>query len=168
MGWYGTNLRSKQDLINELNKDIPSSSTLIQSSTVGNHYWQLFERKDNGERWISLSLLSVYDGLWGYKSICDSSFPYYYTCPIGMIKKAGQSACETANKWRETVLQHHEEKKARKKLLVAGLLLRLGSSDYKLLYKSKNSWVVEQMGTGTHMLMSPKYVNEATVLPMTA
>lgn len=164
MGWSFFNNTTKTDLIIRIKNDIPQSSILIRSCCVGNHLWQLFQKKDTGERWIELSLLACHEGDWGYKSISESSHPYYYTCPLSLIKQAGKTDNEGSKEWRAKVFELHKEKMQRKQQIKAGITLKLNSDLYTLMYQVKRSWAVRKHADDKLYLMSSNVMKEATIL----
>ncbi len=62
------------------------------------------------ERYIGCDLLRCERGYgWGYKDLCESVHPYYYSCPLAYLEMV-PVACET---WRERVREYHARQKRR-------------------------------------------------------
>lgn len=57
----------------------------------------------------------------GYKEMCESMHPYYYSCPLEFLDMAEESSAE----WRAGVKKFHEEKAARAKFFK---LIAVGST----------------------------------------
>ena len=57
-------------------------------------------------------LTSVRDNYWfGYKDMSESSMPYYFDCPKGILKLLSETDNEYANEWRKECYKRAEEKK---------------------------------------------------------
>lgn len=61
---------------------------------------------------IICDLLCKDDGLWGNKSMDESVYPAYFSCPLAFLARAP----EVNAKWREGVRQFHAAKKSTPKL----------------------------------------------------
>lgn len=114
MGWL-SGWNSKRELIAHLRDNFSNdgcSHRILRDSVVGRNFWFVAEHKTNGERSIVLCLLSgkfksERCGPWGYKDMGESSHPYYYDCPLGLLDLA-PVACQ---EWRDGVRAYHRAKK---------------------------------------------------------
>lgn len=80
----------------------------------GGVLWTVWERTGpdrEPERWIGCDLLQYRktDG-WGYKGMDESVGPFYYSCPLGYLKKVPTVANED---WRVLVRAYHAERRKR-------------------------------------------------------
>jgi len=73
--------------------------------------WLVVEKATGKEiRFIGCDLLEYNRSMgpgyeWGYKDMCESMHPYYYSCPLKYLEMA-PVACE---EWREGVRKYHAE-----------------------------------------------------------
>jgi hypothetical protein len=58
-----------------------------------------------------------YGSGWGYKDMCESSGPYYYSCPLSYLDMVPMPDSPYAPEWREKVRAYHAQ---RNKKLVVG------------------------------------------------
>lgn len=120
MGWLFCK-QSKNDLIRELIK--PSETEDVSAKTIahtvcfeGYHVlWSVVEITAKVEdkplgltpgqttRLIRCDLLDVYGEQWGYKSLDETVYPYYFSCPLSYLDMAPER-CHT---WRERVRAYH-------------------------------------------------------------
>jgi len=120
MGWTFTRDSERADIIAERieawSNDTHAGRTL-RHCTKGNVLWTVRELTDKRtgvtERYIGCDLLQCQRGFgWGYKDMCESSHPYYYSCPLVYLDIA-PVACET---WRERVREYHARQKRQLKV----------------------------------------------------
>jgi len=126
MGWTTIPGIDKRALIRERTERQESESTIhecLAHSIRGTILWTVWEvtTKATGERhrFIGCDILyrdKEYDG-WGYKDLCESMGPYYYTCPLKYLDLVPEVADAS---WREEVRAHHE-KARRRRALIRGL-----------------------------------------------
>lgn len=93
----------------------------LTSCIRGNVLWTVIEitllvdsenhKKGHKHRYIGCFLLQGSGGEWGYKDMCESIHPYYYSCPLSYLKMV-----PVANaKWREQVIKHHHKRQEARK-----------------------------------------------------
>ncbi|MFA0809313.1 hypothetical protein [Microbulbifer epialgicus] len=149
MGWlFGWD--SKKDLIQHLetNGFYSPGYKLLRNSLVGNNHWSLLERPD-GTVTISLELISVSEGKWGYKDLCEDMGPTHVNCPITFINLASPSQSKYAKEWRERVHSYHEHKRNRPKY-ANGQIWNIYGKEYRLDKKAekRKGWVGTLIETG--------------------
>jgi len=116
MGWTFRAGQTKQELICRLTETSDGTKALhktIAHCLRGNVLWSVVEvtAKENlgwltaGEtgRFIRCDLLEGGHEGWGYKDMCESMGPYFYTCPLSYLNMAPVANLE----WRERVYAHH-------------------------------------------------------------
>ena len=117
MGWTFTREATRADIIAERlapwSNDTHAGRTL-RHCTKGNVLWTVRELTDKRsrvtERYIGCDLLQRERGYgWGYKDMCESVHPYYYTCPLAYLDLVPVT-CEG---WRERVREYHARQKRR-------------------------------------------------------
>ncbi|MEJ1397814.1 MAG: hypothetical protein RPU52_09860 [Candidatus Sedimenticola sp. (ex Thyasira tokunagai)] len=112
MGWLFTQGASRRDIINNLVQPEENENRRWETITHclrGNVLWSIIKlTKKSGEiieTFIGCHLLSNDKGYgWGYKDMCESMGPCYYTCPIKyleMVPVANQA-------WRDEVMAYHK------------------------------------------------------------
>lgn len=116
MGWLFTLGQSRAQLIQRLTRDEDnerSSYHTLNWCTKGNVLWTVQEvtyklslQYEVGvpNRFIGCFLMKNDRGHgWGYKDMCESMFPYYFTCPLAYL-----DAVPEANAgWRAKVREYH-------------------------------------------------------------
>lgn len=118
---YMVSRQTKAELIERIKMDNP---TITEWSLVGNHLWGLYPAHKDftgtdysfkvGDRLIHLFLLKSFGaGEYGYNCFSESSYPYYYTCPLKFLDKAVVLSPE----WRTNVKAYHKTKIERSKAL---------------------------------------------------
>lgn len=117
MGWTYTRGAKRADIIADRieawSNDTHAGSTL-RHCLKGNTLWTVREitdkRAGTTERYIGCDLLQSERGYgWGYKDMCESVHPYYYSCPLAYLEMV-PVACEA---WRERVREYHARQKRR-------------------------------------------------------
>jgi len=112
MGWLFTHGASRHDIISNLVQ--PEENETRRWETVahclrGNVLWsviKLTKKAENiTETFIGCHLLDKSTGVgWGYKNLCESIGPLYYTCPLKYLEMA-----PVANQsWRDDVIAYHK------------------------------------------------------------
>jgi hypothetical protein len=108
----------------------------ITHRVVGNHVWQLVQRPD-GTKFITLDLIAKErGGGWGYKGIDEDCGPFYYDCPVTLIRQADPPATPNAEAWRVKVREFAEQQKRLKRemqTLKPGSVIVAGPCQYTLL-----------------------------------
>lgn len=117
MGWTFTREARRADIIAERiaswSNDTHAGQT-IRHCLKGNVLWTVRAIIDKSthriERYIGCDLLQREKGFgWGYKDMCESAHPYYYSCPLAYVEMVSV-ACEA---WRERVRDYHARQKRR-------------------------------------------------------
>ena len=111
MGWTFTSGAERADIIAdhiESWSDDTHAGQIIRHCLKGNVLWTVRSIIDKStrriERYIGCDLLQRQRGFgWGYKDLCESMHPYYYTCPLAYLDMV-PVACE---KWRDGVREYH-------------------------------------------------------------
>lgn len=122
MGWfYSDKWQTKQDICAELLRDCnfsndKGSNRVLKHSLVGNHLWVAIEIIRDGARSgiVALFLLSKDKRSYGYKDMTEDMHPFYYDCPLSIIKAAGPTLNLQAREWRAKVAEAHEMKKKKR------------------------------------------------------
>ncbi len=112
MGWLFTQGASRHDIINKLVQPEENETRRWETKTHclrGNVLWSVIKltQKVEGvtETFIGCHLLSKSKGCgWGYKELCESMGPYYYTCPLKYLDMAPVANQE----WRDDVIEYHQ------------------------------------------------------------
>jgi hypothetical protein len=124
MGWSFRYNQTKESLIKELTENqtgsYPENKMMswicLDYSIKGNCLWSVWERinsdTNKSNKYIRLDLLrySKEDGGYGYKDMCESMGPFYYSCPLKFFSMAPVANQE----WRNEVMKKHAETKAKK------------------------------------------------------
>lgn len=102
---------------------------------------------------------------WGYKDMCESMHPYYYSCPLGYLEMAPEECPE----WRAKVRAYHA--KRTKKLVVGETYLatsglHVGSRKIKAikvvsLKPLRGDAIFEDSGCPEQVKFSKKHVGDA-------
>ena len=135
MGWLFRSSWTRKDLIAERTKDwsrdLEDGTTVMTTRLAhcyrGNLYcgvlWVVWGRtftKDgqeiqSHERWITCDLLRYErDSGWGYKDMCESEHPYYYSCPMKYLNLVPVDQYGGNKEWREQVQEHHARRKQKR------------------------------------------------------
>jgi hypothetical protein len=113
MGWtFLYNAPEKRHVIEDVTRE-GETVKCVRKSTVGNHLWTIWERKEDGHKFIVLFLLARDRGNWGYKDMTESMHPYYYDCPLSFLDEVPVASED----WREGVINHHSAEKNRRRML---------------------------------------------------
>lgn len=156
MGWDFRHGASKADVIKELTKPWERDGRThraIARAVRGNVLWTVNEHTDKtsgaATREIGCCLLRKERAYgWGYKGMCESMGPYYYTCPLlylDMVPVANQD-------WRDEVRRQHmarEDQAATAKTLTVGACISLVGAtipEVTIVGKRKRTWIGEYAG----------------------
>lgn len=137
--------------------------TPIKSRVVGNHVWQAVKHEPTQEVFIHLDLIAKQrKGGWGYKGMTEHMGPYYYDCPLSLLKLCTEPKDEDVKAWRAKVQKFHAAKKARPKP-VPGMTVTLGDRQYELLEKldGRSGWRVKDVATGSTYWMLAAQLSHA-------
>ncbi len=129
MGWLFTNGSTRKGLIAERIEGwerTKDDGLVITSSCLAHCYrgnvfsgvlWSVWERTflKNGEeyqpteRWIQCDLMRHQrDYGWGYKDLEEACHPYYFSCPLGYIRKVPIEQYGGNAEWREQVALYYQ------------------------------------------------------------
>lgn len=137
--------------------------TPIKSRVVGNHVWQAVRYDPVGEVFIYLHLIAKQrNGGWGYKGMSEDMGPYFYDCPLSLLKLCTGPDTSGSKEWREKVRAYHAAKKAMPKP-ETGLVVKSGSYTYQLLEKlaPRRGWRVKEVDTGATYRMPAAQLSRA-------
>lgn len=168
MGWLFCS-PSKQDMVRKLKTDgylfDPEKATILKTATVGNALWMAVKRRDTGEVFISLSLLSQHNKQWGHKDLDESVHPYYYDCPLSLLELATEPVDEQAAEWRERVRERAirvNRARAAKRAITTGSTVQYGGEEYRLNYSlGRRGWDVTRTRDGASFRMKSTQVSKA-------
>jgi hypothetical protein len=148
MGWsWCQEWEHRKDIIADLTRDESSKSYAIKENKPtysirkcikhcfrGNNFsgvlwtvWDIFshnvetDKLIKTDRYIGCDLLGYYktDKCWGHKALCESSHPFYYSCPLGYLDMVPVSCKE----WREKVKQYHSDRKLKFEVKIGDFIL---------------------------------------------
>ena len=129
MGWLFTRQQTRAQLIEELTRDQESNGVTrkcLKQSTASNVLWTVWEITGPGEkvdRYIGCDLMACQRGYgWGYKDMCESMGPCYYSCPLAYLDMVPVANAD----WREQVRAYHAARN--RKVNVGDLLVFEGLS----------------------------------------
>lgn len=167
MGWSFNCSASigRKQLIEQLRDPSRFSAgcTIVRSSVVGNHHWYLL-RDPKGNVSIGLDLMAGggKGSGWGYKSLDESSGPYYFDCPLSFLDEAS-APTHYAAEWRESARKHHAAKAAIKPR--AGLVVMYGGHQYKLVRPAgpRKGWEVIALPWGGEYRMKAAQLAKSTI-----
>lgn len=121
MGWFYTEGQTRKELIEERTKNWRSCNGLYHNKclahcTRGNVLWAVWERYhiESGctHRYITCDLMQRQRNYgWGYKDMCESMHPYYYSCPLKYLGMAPVAS----EPWRKGVREYHKRRQALRK-----------------------------------------------------
>ena len=111
MGWSFMDQQSRKGLIVHLTRSEASNGVARQclrhciSGNVLWTVWEVTEPEEKVRRYIGCDLLACQRGHgWGYKEMCESMGPYYYSCPLAYLDMVPVANEE----WRVQVRAYHE------------------------------------------------------------
>jgi hypothetical protein len=120
MGWDFTRNATRADIIAERTKGWENGGT--KAVCLAHHLsleeaesvlWTVWEHTKDGWRFIGCDLLRPKPNFgWGYKDMCESSGPYYWSCPIEYLEMAP----EANPGWRKIVREKHLDYKKMRQL----------------------------------------------------
>lgn len=124
MGWtsYNANFYKKgkvdrkAEIDNLWNNDSSKKFKVLKSSMVGSTYYGAIQVEDRVFATIfltSVDMSSYYN--FSYKDMEETCGPFYYDCPISILKLLTNTDNELANEWRQKCWDNHEAKKAERK-----------------------------------------------------
>lgn len=116
MGWSYSVNSDRREIIREITagwKSEKGSSECISKTLKGNTMWSLWRSTDPSGKVLDTYILCHLlgnggkkgDG-WGYKDMCESMGPYYYSCPLAYLK----AAPVVNQKWRDGVMAYHAKR----------------------------------------------------------
>lgn len=117
MGWWSRPDYKPSDWKAELMEEFKKNSfvSILDHKTTcfGKRWWILFETKDGG-RFIALYLFERFRSGWGYKDMDESCGPYFYDCPMSLLKRTTAPTNEWSANWRSEVQRYHIERKTKR------------------------------------------------------
>lgn len=141
-----------------------AGTTLLADRVVGNHYWAALQLAD-GKVTIILALMRKGgpDCGYGYKLMDETVHPYYYDCPLSLLKMATDPPYnENAAEWRAKVREYHAQRAHRPKPQ-AGLEVTLAGVAYRLLGPAglRRGWNVERCSDHVWFRMNSRQLSRA-------
>lgn len=128
----------------------------------GNRIWAVTSYQER--RMISLALLQGEGGVWGYKLLSELEYPYYFDCPMSLLRTVDPPLNENAAQWRAEVLKHHEREKDLKNATQPGSVVELGGRRYRLEENlGRRGWVVVR-DDGMHFRMPSRQLRSASLI----
>ena len=119
MGWTyytATEYRNgKIDRLAECRKEFgrnPEWATILKDAMVGTTYYAALKLSGKDEVFALVCLTGVDKRDFGYKDMDESMNPFYYDCPIGILKLLTPTKNELALEWRATCYKRIKNKKA--------------------------------------------------------
>ena len=110
MGWLFTQYQTRKELIQRRTRSAEFEGVIhscLRHAAVGNVLWTVWEITGSGgqvQRYIGCDLMACERGYgWGYKDLCESMGPCYYSCPLGYLDMV--PVADAA--WREQVHAWH-------------------------------------------------------------
>lgn len=82
-------------------------------------------------------LTSMRDGMFCYKDMDETMGPFYYDCPMSILKLLTPTKNETANKWRNTCYEKHAKKQNKTPLNKLPVNTRI---EWTLPYDLSSGW----------------------------
>ena len=138
--------------------------TPLEYRVVGNHVWQLVLKNSTGDKFITLALIAKQrNGGWGYKGLSEDMGPYYYDCPLSLLKKATAPLNKYAADWRDKVREYHAEKVQRRQLK-PGAVFTLGNTQYRIERRHANprmGWLIRRLSDGIEFRISNRSIAKA-------
>jgi len=129
MGWLFTQGQTRKELVKRLTKSWTTedrTNTCVKQCTRGNVLWSVWHITNDKniitDKWLRCDLMKNggNDG-WGYKDMCESMGPHYYSCPLSYF-----DGVPVVNyKWREKVYKYHFINKKRMAMAQVGKTVEL-------------------------------------------
>ena len=115
MGWTFVYGFDKQDMVKELLTETETAK-VIDHSLRGSRLWVALSVGKEGDRnpVIALFLLAKDGYSYGYKDMDETCGPFYYDCPLKLLKAAPDSSKFANAEWRAKVRKYWAKKKAEK------------------------------------------------------
>lgn len=158
MGWLFGHEQSRSQLIGRLTRDEEHDGVIrrcLRHCTSGNVLWSVWEIQRPGDapfRYIGCDLMA-YDRNcrgWGYKDLCESMEPFYYSCPLAYLDMVPPAAPA----WREQVRAYHA---ARSRSVTLGDTLTfkgLSITEAVVVGRRRRTWIIEC--NGMHYALPPR------------
>jgi hypothetical protein len=147
MDWISSGHKYKAPFVKDILAEM--GDRVIDHALVGNHLWTVFRDDSSGKLMVGLHVLEKQYGRWCRKTLDESMHPYYYDCPLWIIKAADAPVSEKAAEWRNAVAKWRKEKaKDRKRLaqLVPGAILEVDSHRLKLIeHVGRRGWIAASL-----------------------
>jgi hypothetical protein len=137
MGWFFFPNDNRETIVKRAMESLDPMNAKIR----GNRIWAVTTYQ--GKRMISLALLQSSGGGWGCKLLSELEYPYYFDCPMSLLRTVDPPLNENAARWRAEVLKHHEREKELKNAIRPGSVVELGGRHYRLEENlGRRGWVV--------------------------
>lgn len=85
-------------------------------SMVDNVYYAAMKSTKTGDIWALIVLTDTDGNEFGYKDMDETCDPYYYDCPIGILKLLSPTENEYAKEWRKNCYAVIKQKRRQQKL----------------------------------------------------
>jgi hypothetical protein len=164
MGWFKSNDSTKAELIAELSTAHPQDNSIVlETSVKGDRLWSLKQKKETGEKFITLHLLdapeSKHEG-WGYKDtgVCRGAHGIL-DCPLSYVEQASPTDDQSTLEFRAGVRAYN------KKLGVvrqSGDRINYAGSVYTLRYMVKRTWTVTEDGNSKPLTITARQLADST------
>lgn len=115
MGWYGIYGAKPKDLKKNILSELGDSLVDHKTTCYGRRLW-VVAKSHTGQKLIGLYLMQKGGHVWMYKPMDETMHPYYYDCPLSLLKKVDEPINENSEKWREKVRYYHTQQKKLRKL----------------------------------------------------
>ena len=141
--WYPAQhfKKGRIDRIEECRKEL-GYACIVADGMVGSVYYGAIRIDEN--RVVAVVMLTKTSGYeFGYKDMDETMEPYYYECPLKVLKVLTPTDNENAIRWREKCIKYREDKKAKINLgkLPIGTKVEV-SIPYNTTYYNENEVVV--------------------------
>lgn len=108
MGWtyfYNHDRANRIELCRREFGNKPSWATIVKDAIIGTTYYAAMKSTKTGEVWGLVVLTDMADGEFGYKDMSEDMMPYYFDCPVEIIKLLSPTDNQYANEWRQHCLR---------------------------------------------------------------
>ena len=147
MGWLFKNGYSRKDIIRDIIAENEGRKCLTHV-TRGNVLWSVWEMNRNGRDVLTIlcHLLGKDDFGWGYKDMCETESPSYFSCPLRYLEMVpfektdySDIEMERVKEWRKTV-QENQNPAAYRQLVEAVRHIRKEKTREKIYISLKHDW----------------------------
>ncbi len=89
----------------------PEWGIILKDALVGTTYYAAIKLTKTEKVFALVALTATDKRDFGYKDMDETMHPFYYDCPIGILKLLSPTDNESAKTWREKCYERHEIKK---------------------------------------------------------